>query len=197
MLRNGGEDRFIDLTKPFYHEEWGKDMQGFGIIDDNVILERFCESSKIENLRSRVVDSTPRNVVIPVIGTDERNNNFHISMKKALENNKIRFLMDEMQVKRELEENDEDFLIMESEEYVRRLIGHIQMNKMMEEACQLKQELARGFIKLKEPNAVSYTKDRIIATEYANYFMELKELEMIKNKQSNNFDINKWSCLAL
>lgn len=195
-LRNGGEDRFIDLTKPFYHEEWGQQMQGFGVIEDNSILERFCESSKIENLRGRVVDATPRNVVIPVIGTDERNNNFHISMKKALETNKIRFLMDEIQVKRELEE-DVEFLTMESEQLVRRMIGHIQINKMMEEACQLKQELVRGFIKLKEPNAVTYTKDRIVATEYANYYMEQIELKRIKDRQSSDFDANRWSCLAM
>lgn len=195
-LRNGGEDRFIDLTKPFYHEEWGKELQGFGIIEDNTMLERFVESSKVENLRSRVVDQNPRNVVIPVIGTDERNNNFHISMKKALENNRIRFLMEERQVKIEMEDN-EDFLMLNAEDMVRRLIGHIQVNMMMEEAVKLKKELARGYIKLKEPNSVSDTKDRIVATEYGNYYMELLELKMIKDSQKPDFDVNKWSCLAM
>lgn len=195
-LRNGGEDRFIDLTKPFYHETWGKEMQGFGVYEDNEILDRFIESSKVANLRSRVVDTNPRNVIIPVIGTDERNNNFHISMKKALENNIIRFLMDEMQVKQELEENV-DFLTLESEQLMRRLLGHVQINLMMEEACQLEQELVRGFIKLKEPNSITYTKDRIVATEYANYFAELMELKMIKDAQKSQFDVNDWDCLAL
>ena len=195
-LRNGGEDRFIDLTKPYYHEVWGKELQGFGIYDDNTILERFVESSKVENLRGRVVDHNPRNVVIPVIGTDERNNNFHISMKKALEKNVIRFLMDEMQVKQELEDNI-DFLQYTPEQNMRRLLGHIQINKMMEEAVKLEQELVRGYIKLKEPNSVTYTKDRIIATEYANYFMEQMELKMIKNKNTTGFEVSKWSCLAM
>ena len=68
---------------------------------------------------------------------------------------------------------------------------------MMEEAVKLRKELARGYIKLKEPNAVADTKDRIVATEYGNYYMELLELKMIKDSQSTSFDVDKWSCLAM
>ena len=181
-LRNGGEDRYVDLTKPYYHETWGMQLNGFGIHHDNEILKYFCDLGKCDNLRSRVVDTNAIPVTIPVIGTDERNNNFHISMKKALEKNCIRFLMDEMDVKNELEE-DIDFLTLEPEERVRRLIGHVQVNEMVNEAIKLEKSINKGFIKLSESKRTD-TKDRIVATEYANYLVELLELDMIKGTQT-------------
>ena len=55
-------------------------MNGFGIYNNDNILNFFCDRTKTENLRGRVVDSNAIPVIIPVVGTDERNKNYHIAM---------------------------------------------------------------------------------------------------------------------
>jgi len=192
-LRNGGEDRYIDLTKAYHHETIGIDMNGFGILDNNEILQFFCDGAKADNLRTRIVDPFAINVTIPVIGTDERNNNFHIAMKNALNSKIIRFLVDEMELKEE-KSNDVEFLTLSSHDLMRRMLGHIQISLMMEEAVKLEQQIKNGFIKLVEPR--TGTKDRVIATEYSNYLFHLLELQMIKKQQSNEIDLNDWTIIV-
>ena len=70
MLRNGGEDRWQDLSKSYFHEELGIQMSGLGIYDNDDIVNFFCDRKKADNLRSRTVDTNASRVVIPVIGTD-------------------------------------------------------------------------------------------------------------------------------
>jgi hypothetical protein len=188
-MRNGGEDRYIDLTKSYYHDIMGINMNGFGIINDDEILGFFCDKSKYDNLRGRVVDTNAIPVTIPVIGTDERNNNFHIAMKNALISHNIRFLVDEIKLKEEKSE-DIEFLTLSPHKLMRRMLGHVQLSLMMEEAVKLEQQFKNGFIKLIEPRIS--TKDRIIATEYSNYLFHLLELKMIKQQQEEEIDIDSW-----
>ncbi len=192
-MRNGGEDRWTDLSKPFYHEELGFEMRGFGIYDNDTILESFCSSAKVDALRSKVVDLNSIPVTIPVIGDPERNNNFHIQMKNSLKNDTMRLLMDEMDVKKSLDE-DEEFLTMTSEEHARRLLGHVQFSLMAQEAIKLKKEVKKGFLALTESKRTD-TKDRIVATEYANYFFYLKELQLLKDSQKQEININEWQLI--
>ena len=193
-LRNGGEDRWVSLSKSYYHEEYGIQMNGFGIYEDNDILSFFCEKGKIDNLRSRVVDTNAIPVTIPVVGIPERNNNYHIAMKNALINHSINLLLDEMELKEKLEE-DVDFIMMNSEEKLRRTLGYVQLGCMINEAIKLEQVIKNGYIGLVEPRTVGATKDRIVATEYSNYFFHLKELEMIKKTQTVEFDISQYQCV--
>jgi len=189
-LRNGGEDRWVELSKPFHHEELGIDLSGFGIYNDDNIISFFCDKSKADNLRSRTVDPNASKVIIPVIGTAERNNNYHLAMKTALQNHLIRFLEDEMTVKDRLAE-DADFARLNSHEKMRKLLGHVQLDIMIvDEAIKLQQVINKGFVSLVV--AGRNKRDRIVACEYGNYFFHLKELEMIKNQQQQDWNIEDW-----
>lgn len=188
-IRNGGEDRIIDLTKPYYHDGFGFQMNGMGICTD-AVTEFYCDKAKVENLRGRVVDENAIPVIIPVVGTDERNNNYHIAMKNALLNSSIRFLVDETTKRQELEE-DERYLKMDSKQRMRTLLGHVQLDIMIvEEAIKLQQVIKRGFISL--ITVGGNKRDRIVACEYANYFFNLKELEMIAEQTSNSYTEDDW-----
>ena len=149
----------------------------------------FCDKSKSDNLRCRVVDANSIPVTIPVIGTDERNNNFHIAMKNALISHNIRFLVDEIKLKEEKSE-DVEFLTLSPHKLMRRMLGHVQLSLMMEEAVKLEQQFKNGFIKLIEPR--SGLKDRVVATEYSNYLFHLLELKMIKAQQESEINIDDW-----
>ena len=186
-LRNGGEDRWQDLSKSYYHEELGIEMRGFGIYDDDDILRFFCDKSKADNLRERTVDDNAHHVVIPVVGTAERNNNYHLAMKTALQNHTMRFIEDELTVKEKLAE-DPDFARLSSHDKMRRLIGHMQIDIMViDEAIKLQQVINKGFVALVA--AGRNKRDRIVACEYANYFYYLKELEMIKKNQKSAYRV--------
>lgn len=166
-------------------------MNGFGIYPDDDILKFFCEKGKVDNLRGRVVDINSIPVTIPVIGTPERNNNFHIAMKNALVNHTMRTLISESEM-RDILEEDVEYLLSNSEKKSDILLGNVQIDCMISEAIKLEQVIKKGFISLKEPNTVGATKDRIVATEYANYFFHLKELEMEKRKKKKNIDFDNF-----
>ena len=186
-IRNGGSDRLIELTKPYKHEIMGIDMNGFGVVNDVDLLQSFCEDTKAASIREATVDPFAIPVVIPVVGTAERNSNYHVAMRNALASHTIRFLVDEIVLKQE-KSDDVDFLTLEPHALMRRMLGHIQTSLMMEEAVNLEQEVKNGFIKLIEKR--SNFKDRIIATEYGNYLFYLLELKMIKEQQECQTNID-------
>ena len=190
MLRNGGEDRWQDLSKSYFHEELGIQFSGFGIYNDDDVLRFYCDKAKADNLRSRTVDANASKVVIPVIGTDERNNNYHLAMKSALQNHLIRFPVDELTRKDEMIENG-TYQNMSSNMKMRTLLGHVQLDIMIiDEAIKLQQVIKKGFISLVV--AGRNKRDRIVACEYANYFFHLKELEMIKKQTEPEWSIAEW-----
>lgn len=190
MLRNGGEDRWQDLSKSYFHEELGIQFSGFGIYNDDDVLRFYCDKAKADNLRSRTVDANASKVVIPVIGTDERNNNYHLAMKSALQNHLIRFPVDELTRKDEMIENG-TYQNMSSNMKMRTLLGHVQLDIMIiDEAIKLQQVIKKGFVSLVV--AGRNKRDRIVACEYANYFFHLKELEMIKKQTEPDYDISEW-----
>lgn len=169
----------------------GLQFSGLGIYDDDTILSFFCDKSKVDNLRSRTVDPNASRAVIPVIGTDERNNNYHLAMKSALQNHTIRFPVDEMTAKESLIEEGV-YNTLSSNMKMRKLLGHVQLDIMIiDEAIKLQQVIKKGFVALVV--AGRNKRDRIVACEYANYFFHLKELEMIKNKTTNDYsDMSQW-----
>ena len=189
-LRNGGEDRWQDLSKSYFHEDLGIQFSGFGIYNDDDVLRFYCDKAKADNLRSRTVDANASKVVIPVIGTDERNNNYHLAMKSALQNHLIRFPVDELTRKDEMIENG-TYQNMSSNMKMRTLLGHVQLDIMIiDEAIKLQQVIKKGFVSLVV--AGRNKRDRIVACEYANYYFHLKELEMIKKQTEPDYDISEW-----
>ena len=165
-------------------------MNGFGIYNDDNILNFFCDRTKTENLRGRVVDSNAIPVIIPVVGTDERNNNYHIAMKNALLNHTMRLLIDET-TKKQIMEDEGEYASLTSRQKMRALLGHVQTDiTVLDEAIKLQQVIKKGFIALVVTG--KNKRDRIVATEYANYFFHLKELEMIKKQSSPDWDESDW-----
>ena len=78
---------------------------------------------------------------------------------------------------------------MSANEKMRTLLGHVQLDIMIiDEAIKLQQVIKKGFISLVV--AGRNKRDRIVACEYANYFFHLKELEMIKQQQQQNWNID-------
>ena len=165
-------------------------MSGLGIYDNDDVISFYCDKTKAENLRSRTVDPNASPVIIPVIGTDERNNNYHLVMKTSLQNHIVRFLVDEISAREALQEKG-DYNLMDTNTRMRQMLGHVQLDIMIiDEAIKLQQVIKKGFVSL--ITVGRNKRDRIVACEYANYFFHLKELEMIKNETQSDFDVSEW-----
>lgn len=189
-----GIDRFGDLTKSFYHEELGIQMNGFTIYDDANLVHNFCDKSKVDDIRSNAVDKNAMPVAIPVVGSLEKNALFHITMQTTINKGLVLFLCDTSVIRRKLEEYPEWFM-KSHDEKARRLIGHKNVEEMATEAVELRQEIKQGKIALTE--IAHHTKDRIVATTYVNYFFHLLEQKMLKKEQTDDFDESSWYDLFL
>ncbi|PNX46374.1 MAG: hypothetical protein BV457_07815 [Thermoplasmata archaeon M9B1D] len=189
-----GSERFLELTKSYEHPELGTHMNGFGIYSDVMITNKFCDNSKTEDWKTKIIDKNAIPVAIPVVGSGERNQNFHVAMQNAINKKYIYFLMDSTKLRFELD-NDEKWFLKDAEEKKRRMIGHHQTDGMAIEASELKKTIKSGYIALEE--IPHHPKDRIMSTAYGNYFFNLLEQKILKEEQEpDNEDISAWSFLA-
>lgn len=180
-----GGDRFQDLSKPYYHEQLGITLSGFGIYDDLKLVNNFCDDAKALNLATKVIDSNSIACAIPVVGSSERNQNFNIAMQKAIEKKYIFFPEDEINLRKKLSD-DKEFYKLSSSERANRTIAHKQMNKLAVEASELQREIKNGYIRLYEIN--HHPKDRIITATYGNYFFTQLELKMLQGDQHEDLN---------
>ena len=188
-----GGDRFQDLSKPYDHPELGVHMNGFGILDDREMTKNFCEDAKIDNLKTKVVDSLSIPVAIPVVGTGERNQNFHVSMQKAINQELILFLEDAMKARNRYEK-EPSWLLKTVDERLNTMLGYVQTNSFAVEASELQKDIKSGYIHLFE--IAHHPKDRIMTAVYGNYYFSMLEVEMLKNdQQSEEIDLSEWEWL--
>lgn len=184
-LRNGGEALFNYMTIPKENEKRGKNwnVHGLGLSPKYQIVPQ----GKLDDLRSRVVDKTPIQCMIPITATAETNSVMWASLKKQLECNNIKFLIP-MEDKQTLLEDSGEYFNMSSEELADKLLPYGQIDLLIQEAVNLKAEFRNDKIKLIEPR--SGTKDRAVVLSYGNYIADLIENEWNKQAQTDDFDIN-------
>ena len=188
-----GFDRFQELSKPFYHEQLGIHMNGFGIYSDRNMIKNFCDEAKADNLTTKVIDANSIPIAIPVVGTSERNQNFHISMQKAIDLKIMLFLEDATQARVRYESN-ENWLLKSVDERTNIMLGYVQTNGLLVEASELQKEIKNGYLHLFE--IAHHPKDRIITATYGNYYFSMLEVEMLKNdQQSEEIDLSEWEWL--
>lgn len=169
--RSGGTLYYTELSKPFEHpsrSNWNP--HGFTVCYESAL--QIVPDAKIQELKGKTVDTEAIPCIIPIVGTSERNSLMWLDLKKALDNEMIEFLVDELTIETELEE-DVNYLTMSSEEKVNIKLPYVQTALMMSEAISLTQTWNNGILKLSEPNRNSATKDKIVALSYGNHIATL------------------------
>lgn len=185
-LRNGGEVLYNYITIPKENEARGANwnVHGLGLSPKYQILPQ----GKLDDLRSRVVDKTPIECIIPVTATAETNSVMWAALKKQLECNNIKFPLSMQDRQTDLEDSGEYFELS-SEALAEELLPYAQIDLLIQEAMNLKAEFRNDKIKLIEPR--SGTKDRAVVLSYVNYIADLIENEWNKQNQKQDFDISK------
>lgn len=185
-LRNGGETLFNYMTIPKENESRGNNwnVHGLGLASKYQIVSQ----GKLDDLRSRVVDKTPIQCMIPITATSDINSIMWASLKKQLECNNIKFLVS-MQDRQTILEDTGKYFNLSSEELANELLPYGQIDLLIQEAVNLKAEFKNDKIKLVEPR--SGTKDRVIVLSYGNYVADLIENEWNKQAQTEDIDLSK------
>ena len=185
-LRNGGETLFNYMTIPKENKERGANwnVHGLGLSPKYQVVPQ----GKLDDLRSRVVDKTPVQCMIPITATSESNSIMWAALKKQLECNNIKFLVS-MQDRQTALEDSGEYFELSSEALAEELLPYAQIDELIHEAINLKAEFRNDKIKLTEPR--SGTKDRAVVLSYANYIADLIENEWNKQNQKQEFDISQ------
>ena len=185
-LRNGGEVLYNYITIPKESEDRGANwnVHGLGLSPKYQILLQ----GKLDDLRSRVVDKTPIECIIPVTATAETNSVMWAALKKQLECNNIKFPLS-MQDRQTALEDSGEYFDLSSEALAEELLPYAQIDLLIQEAVNLKAEFKNDKIKLVEPR--SGTKDRAVVLSYVNYIADLIENEWNKQNQVQELDISQ------
>ena len=185
-LRNGGEVLYNYITIPKENEARGVNwnVHGLGLSPKYQILPQ----GKLDDLRSRVVDKTPIECIIPVTATAETNSVMWAALKKQLECNNIKFPLS-MQDRQTALEDSGEYFELSSEALAEELSPYAQIDLLIQEAMNLKAEFRNDKIKLIEPR--SGTKDRAVVLSYVNYIADLIENEWNKQSQTEEIDVSQ------
>ena len=130
---------------------------------------------------------------IPVVGSGERNQNFHVNMQKAINQELMLFLEDSMQARNRYEK-DPKWMLKTSEERTNIMLGYLQTNALAIEASELQKDIKSGYIHLYE--IAHHPKDRIMTAVYGNYYFAMMEQRMLQGSQQSDFNIDAWTFLS-
>ena len=194
-LRNGGEVMYNDLTKPRKHiqrseNDWNE--HGFTIALENSY--HTVTQQKLDDLKSRTIDSQAIPCIIPMQGTPELNSNMWLDLQRKLRDEEIDLLIEDIEFEQKFEETKEYFSFTD-EEKMRIRFPYVMTMALINEAINLSQEWREGKVKLTEPR--SGTKDIIVSFAYGNYVSSLIINKLEQNENNDNeVNLDDWQWLA-
>lgn len=136
-------------------------------------------------MKSRIVDSNAIPCIIPFIGSSTLNSSMWIDLRKQLESNNIKFLV-EAQSHQDRIEDDGSFYSMTSEQYASDMLPFSNTDELIQECVNLSAEYREGLVHLKEPR--SGFKDRAVCLAYGNYIASKIDTLYNKDQQGDTSD---------
>lgn len=186
--RSGGEVLYNRMTMHWEHPERGTNWnpQGLCVLTDKDL--NVVQDGKIQDLVERTVDKNALPCIIPITATSELNSIMWIELKKQLESNNVKFLVD-MQSRQNALEDEGKYYDLSAEELAVELAPYGQADMMIQEAVNLSAEFRDGKVKLKEPR--SGTKDRAVCLSYGNYIASKLENRYNQSMQEEDVDMDE------
>lgn len=184
-LRNGGETIFNYISMPWQHPERGNrwNPSGFGLCPIQEL--HVISTGRQEELLSRIVDKNAIPCIIPFIGSSTLNSSMWIDLRKQLESNNIKFLINSSTYQNLIEDNG-SFYGMTSEQYADNMLPFANTDELIQECVNLSAEYREGLVHLKEPR--SGFKDRAVCLAYGNYIASKIDTLYNKDQQSDDCD---------
>lgn len=186
-LRSGGETLYNKTTMQW---EPNKSVGNRRINGLTISTEKDLQvlpDNKLQDLIERTVDKNAMACMIPIIGTGDLNSAMWMELRRQLDSNNIKFLINTQDKQTQIE-NDGSYFDMSSEEFAETIAPYGQVDLMIQEAVNLSAEFKDGRVRLKEPRMG--TKDRAICLSYGNYIASKLENKYNQSMQEDDLDID-------
>lgn len=186
-LRSGGETLYNKTTMQWELDKaiGNRRINGFTVSTEKDL--QVLPDNKLQDLVERTVDKNAVACMIPIIGTSELNAAMWMELRRQLDSNNIKFLINTQDKQTQIED-DGSYFDMTSEEFAEVIAPHGQIDMLITEAVNLSAEFKDGRVRLKEPR--SGTKDRAIVLSYGNYIASKLENKYNQSMQEDDVDID-------
>ena len=186
-LRSGGETLYNKTTMQWELDKaiGNRRINGFTVSTEKDL--QVLPDNKLQDLVERTVDKNAVACMIPIIGTSELNAAMWMELRRQLDSNNIKFLINTQDKQTQIE-NDGSYFDMTSKEFAEVIAPHGQIDMLITEAVNLSAEFKDGRVRLKEPR--SGTKDRAIVLSYGNYIASKLENKYNQSMQEDDVDID-------
>jgi len=142
-----------------------------------------------EEMKNRSLEENALPIIFSVkVVSQQINHEIAMYLKTCFEKEKIKLLVNEMQGKDFLSNNNKDFSKLPMEEQIRLEIPYVQTTLLVNELVNLEYEIRNGFVKLKETG--TKRKDRYSSLGYGIYLSKLLEQDMKQEK--DNIDASQY-----
>ena len=188
-LRSGGETLYNKTTMQWDRDKAIGNRKTSGLTISTEIDLQVLPDNKLQDLVERTVDKNAIACMIPIIGTADLNATMWMELRRQLDSNNIKFLINTQDKQTQLEDNG-SYFDMTSEEFAEAMAPHGQVDMLITEAVNLSAEFKDGRVKLREPR--SGTKDRAVVLSYGNYIaskIENKYNQSMAQEEINYDDI--------
>ena len=185
--RSGGETLYNKTTMQWEPNKsiGNRKINGLTISTEKDL--QVLPDNKLQDLIERTVDKNAVACMIPIIGTGDLNAAMWMELRRQLDSNNIKFLINTQDKQTQIE-NDGSYFDMSSEEFAETIAPYGQVDLMIQEAVNLSAEFKDGRVKLKEPRMG--TKDRAICLSYGNYIASKLENKYNQSMQEDDVDID-------
>lgn len=177
------------ISLPWEHPERGRQWNpsGFGLC--NIPELHTIPTARQEELKSRIVDQNAIPCIIPIIGQRQINSTMWIDLRKQLESNNIKFLVDSGTHQDQIED-DGSYFNMSAEEFAESMSPYGNTEELIQECVNLSAEYKDGLVQLTEPR--SGYKDRAVCLNYGNHIASKLDNMYNKNAQDDNYSLEDY-----
>lgn len=172
MDTNGlGVAVYDNCTKVLYDKVRDVEYPAWTVVDEDSMMD------------NRKLDDSAIPIIYSIKATPEINHKIATGLRSALEKEKIKLLINEIEAREDLVENH-SLLMKSEEEQVRMVRPFTQTTALMNELINLIYEVRSGYVKIKEVGTT--TKDRYSSIAYCNYVANILEEELKKENTSGD-----------
>jgi hypothetical protein len=185
-MQQAGVSLYDSMSAPYYHEELGKQLPAFTVMD----LQEIDQKVK-EELIGRTLGTNAIPIIFPFSGSAERNNDMHVAFRSSLQKKLWSFLVDIEEAEDFLTRTQPDYFTLDdSATRAWMAQSYLQTSLFISETVNLQMQIVGQNIKLAEGSG---RKDRYVSVAMANYLASIYDKKLLKQEEDSGDD---WEILS-
>ena len=183
-VANAGISLFDSLSSVTKDEVRGVEYPAY-----TVMLHDHIDQRVYDELHNRTLAQNAKECIFPIFASASLNSEIAVAFRTRLKKKLVNFLVDD--------NTEEEFLIKAGNKDILDpddtgiraylLQSHLQTSLLINECIALEMVMMNGNVKLVEPPGSR--KDRYTSVSYLNYFVSLMDVELLKEKYTEDYDL--------